>query len=192
VNDLVVLEQVRDSNAMTLWRLMQASDLREFQDVPRFTREEFRRRVALRPIRFEKRAIGRFEWIVIERSSGKPCGWVSLRFGDHPAGTAELGYSLLAPFRGRGYAASAVKTLLEAAFAYAHLERIEACFIPANTPSQSLLDRLGFEFVRLQRDGAVVRGRAVDIAIYRLSRERYAAQGSSANSIEISASGNPK
>jgi hypothetical protein len=52
------LEPVTARNAAMLWRVMQAPQLREFQDVPRYTRAEFERRVAQRPKRLHARAVG--------------------------------------------------------------------------------------------------------------------------------------
>ena len=57
------LEAVTPENAVVLWRIMQGAQLREFQDVPRFTRQEFEKRVAARPKSFDGRAVGRFEWL---------------------------------------------------------------------------------------------------------------------------------
>ncbi|MGH7756705.1 MAG: hypothetical protein ACREM8_10540, partial [Vulcanimicrobiaceae bacterium] len=53
----LLLEAVHRENAADLWRVMQAPDLREFQDVPRFTRAEFVKRVGARPRQFDARAI---------------------------------------------------------------------------------------------------------------------------------------
>jgi RimJ/RimL family protein N-acetyltransferase len=190
------LDPVTVENADVLWRIMQSAHLREFQDVPRYTREEFRERVAARPKRFDARAIGRFEWLVIGADSGRALGWISLRFGDHARGYGEIGYSLLAAFRGRGYAREAVATLIDAAFEAIALKGVEACCVPANVGSRRLLKELGFVQLKIQRHGAVVRGRPVDIVLYRQQREEWLAranaQAGSTNSIEISASANPK
>ncbi len=189
------LEPVTVDNADVLWRIMQSAHLREFQDVPRYTREEFRERVAARPKRFEARAIGRFEWLVINNESGRAMGWISLRFGDQVRGIGEIGYSLLAPYRGSGYAREAVAALIDTAFASIALKQVDACCVPANLASRRLLRALGFVQLKIQRHGAVVRGRPVDIVLYRQRREEWLArpnaQGRSANSIEMPASAKP-
>ena len=70
------LEAVTTANAAVLWRIMQGADYREFQDVPRFTRQEFEKRVAARPQdSFDGRAIGRFEWLIVLRDGGVASGW---------------------------------------------------------------------------------------------------------------------
>lgn len=190
------LEAVTTENAVVLWRIMQGAQLREFQDVPRFTRQEFEKRVAARPKSFDGRAVGRFEWLIVSKDSGIASGWISLRVGDQVRGTAELGYSILAPQRRRGYAREASTAVVDAAFEQTELEQLEACCVPANVPSRRLLLGLGFGEARLQRNGAIVRGRPVDILVFELKRERWSelrgAQDGSANSIVMPASAKAK
>ncbi|HEY0799189.1 MAG TPA: GNAT family N-acetyltransferase, partial [Candidatus Baltobacteraceae bacterium] len=122
---------------------------------------------------FTGRANGRFEWLIAPLDTGSAVGWISLRLGDHGAATAELGYSLLVGARGHGYAAESVGLLCDEAFASTPLRRIEAACVVANLPSRRLLERLGFNCVRTQRHGAVVRGQAVDIMIFEVVRDRW-------------------
>ena len=194
----LVLDPVTARTANVLWRIMQSAHLREYQDVPRYTREEFARRVASRPTRLEARAVGRFEWLIRLSATRVPIGWVSLRVGDHAQGAAEIGYSLLAPHRGKGLASEAARAVIDTGFEDAELRRIEACCVPANEPSRRLLAGLGFAEPTLQRTGAIVRGRAVDVLVFELTRERWnalrraRAYVGSANSIVMPASAKPK
>jgi RimJ/RimL family protein N-acetyltransferase len=186
----LVLEPVSVSNARTMWRLMQGPDLRVYQDVPRYSYEEFRRRVNERARVFDARATGRFEWIVLPRDSA-PAGWICLRVGEAAKNSAELGYTLLPEHRGRGYAAEAVAAVVEHAFSVSTLRRVEACCVPENIASRRVLERAGFRLVRIQRSGAVVRSRAVEVMLFEMRRSEFAQlYGSSANSIDIAASVN--
>jgi ribosomal-protein-alanine N-acetyltransferase len=188
----LALDPVTTRNAAHLWRVMQGANLREFQDVPRFTKDEFEQRVAQRPKRLHASASGRFEWLITLSGSRVAIGWVSLRIGE-VRGAAEIGYSLLAPYRGKGYALEATRSVIEAGFNGSGLVQIDACCLPDNTASRRLLDRLGFSQVKVQRNGAVVRGRASDIVIYELKREAWIARyDGSANSIVMPASRKPK
>ncbi len=188
----LTLEPVTTRNAGELWQVMQCPDLREFQDVPRLAREEFERRVGARPKRLHARAAGRFEWLIYGLKPRIALGWISLRLGDQPPGAAELGYSLLSAHRGRGYATEATRAIVEAAFTTSDIARVDACCVPDNAPSRRLLARLGFAHTKVERNGAVVRGTAVDVMVFELKREEWAAQGGSANSIVIPASRNPR
>ncbi|MFY9780052.1 MAG: GNAT family N-acetyltransferase [Candidatus Baltobacteraceae bacterium] len=170
----LLLDPVTPRSAIVLWRLMQSAHLREYQDVPRYTRDEFARRVASRPTRLDGGA-GRFEWLIREGDGETPIGWVSLRVGDHAHGVGEIGYSVLAPHRGCGYASEAVRAVVALAFERAGLRRVDACCLPANEPSRRLLVRLGFAAPKLQRAGAIVRGRPVDVLVFELTRESWRA-----------------
>lgn len=201
-SERLVLEPVVVANAATLWRIMQSGGLREYQDVPRYTREEFVKRVAARPKLFDARATGRFEWLIVPSATGRAVGWVSLRVGDHQRGTAEIGYSILAAFRDRGYATEAARAVVDYAFRESDVTQVDACCVPENTASRRLLARAGFEEIRVQKNGAIVRGRPVDIVIFEAHRETWRnpattpgdlpAQGSSANSTVTPASANAK
>jgi RimJ/RimL family protein N-acetyltransferase len=166
----LVLEPVTTANAVTLWRIMQSAHLREFQDIPRHAREEFERRVAARPKRLEARAIGRFEWLIVVAATHQAIGWVSVRVAERSGSSAELGYSLLAGYRGSGYAGEAVRALVDHVFETTSLRHLEACCLPANVPSRKLLSRAGFTELRVQHNGAMVRGRPVDIVCFELPR----------------------
>lgn len=166
----LTLEPVTLSNADALWRIMQAGGLREYQDVPRYSLDEFRDRVAARPKKFHPSASGRFEWLIALTETRAPLGWVSLRLGEYGAGTAEMGYSLLESGRGMGYACEGVRAILDEAFFEAGMEAVEAACVVGNDASQNVLKNLGFTQVRMQRNGAVVRSRAVDIYVFRMER----------------------
>ncbi len=174
----LLLEPVTPANAMVLWRIMQSAHLREFQDVPRHTRDEFARRVAARPKNFDSRAVGRFEWLLVERESGQGLGWLSLRLGDGSRGTAEIGYSIVATHRGKGYASEASTAVVDYAFEASDLDRLDACCVPANAASRRLLARVGFREMRVQKNGAIVRGAPVDIVIFELTRDAWLARQS--------------
>jgi ribosomal-protein-alanine N-acetyltransferase len=161
------LEPVTLSNADALWRIMQAGGLREYQDVPRYALDEFRDRVAARPKKFLPHASGRFEWLICVTATRAPIGWISLRLGEYGAGTGEMGYSVLESHRAKGYAREGVRAVLDEAFLEAGLTAVEAACVVANEASQKVLERLGFSQVRMQRNGAVVRSKAVDIYVYR-------------------------
>jgi len=166
----LVLDPVTPANATILWRIMQSAHLREFQDIPRLTREEFEKRVKSRPLRLDGRTPGRFEWLVCIAATRAAIGWISLRIGDRPGNAGELGYSLLLEQRGRGYASEAVAGLVDRVFETTSLRKLEACCVPANVSSRRLLARIGFNQMRLQPNGAMVRGRPVDIVCFEMER----------------------
>ena len=164
----LTLDPVTLTNADALWRIMQADQLREYQDVPHYTLAEFRDRVAGRRKKIIRNVGGRFEWLIQRNDTGEAIGWISLRLGECGGEAAEMGYSLLEGSRGHGYATEGVWAVVNEALTEVGLGMIEAACVVQNDASRRVLERLGFIRMKIQRNGAVVRSRAVDIYIYRM------------------------
>ncbi len=160
-------------NARELWKLLNAPDLRKFQDIPRISAEEFERQVRSRPRAFDGRSTGRFEWVMHAGNPSAPVGWISLRVNDRTPSVGEIGYSLIEEARGRGFATEALGAVVAEAFAEGELDEMQACCVPENTPSRSVLTRVGFREERTIRGGAVIRGRHVDVVLYRLHQAEW-------------------
>lgn len=69
------------------------------------------------------------------------CGW---RGGPDPAGDAEIGYGLAAPYRGFRYGTEAVAAMVGWCVRQPGVRRLVARVLPGNTPSCRLLEGLGF------------------------------------------------
>jgi RimJ/RimL family protein N-acetyltransferase len=175
-------------NAGALWHVLQQPDLRTFQELPSVGAAAFVDMVAKRPKVLRAGASGRFEWLVHVQRIRKPVGWVSLRIAERDLTTAEIGYSIVRDFRGRGIATEAVRSLIDEAFVQAGLTRVNAYCLPENTPSRRVLERLGFSQEGVLPRGATVNGHIVDVLMHRMDRERWAQSG---NSIVMPASAYP-
>jgi RimJ/RimL family protein N-acetyltransferase len=161
-------------NARELWRILNAPDLRKYQDIPRIPAEDFERQVRGRPRSLDGRSTGRFEWLL--QSIAEPVraiGWISLRVNDRTPHIGEIGYSLIEEARGSGYATESLGAAIDEAFTAGELEEMQACCVPENLASRSVLARTGFSEERTIRSGAVIRGRHVDIVLYRLTRSEW-------------------
>lgn len=91
--------------------------------------------------------------------------------GVHPkndvyARTAEVGYWLGAPFRGRGVATRAVRALVELAFARGPWVRLEAGVFSWNEASARVLEKNGFLRESVQRRSVFKDGQLIDAALY--------------------------
>jgi ribosomal-protein-alanine N-acetyltransferase len=157
-------------NARELWRILNAPDLRKFQDIPRIPAEDFERQVRSRPRELDGRSTGRFEWLLETVEPPHPIGWISLRINDRSPHVGEIGYSLIEEARGYGFATEALGAAVDEAFVAGELEEMQACCVPDNEPSRGVLLRTGFVEERTIRGGAVIRGRHVDVVLYRLTR----------------------
>jgi ribosomal-protein-alanine N-acetyltransferase len=165
--DRVTLVPVEGSNARELWEVLNAPDLRRFQDIPRVRPEEFERQVRTRPKALRASVNGRFEWILRAGEPPVAVGWISLRVNDR---VGEIGYSLVREARGHGFAGEALGAVVDEGFQAGELEEIQACIVPENVASRAVLDRNGFLEQRLLRGGAVIRGRHVDVMLFSHTR----------------------
>jgi RimJ/RimL family protein N-acetyltransferase len=169
----VTLAPVDGRNARELWEVLNGPDLRKFQDIPRVRPEEFERQVRTRPRNLRGGATGRFEWLLKAGDPPAPIGWISLRVNDRTPRIGEVGYSLVLDARGKGYASEALGAVIDEAFESADLDEVQACIVPENGSSRSVLDRTGFREERLLRSGAVIRGRHVDVVLFTLTRASW-------------------
>jgi RimJ/RimL family protein N-acetyltransferase len=169
----VELVPVDGRNARELWEVLNAPDLRKYQDIPRVRPEEFERQVRARPKALRPNATGRFEWLLKAGSPVAPLGWISLRVNDRTPRVGEVGYSLMPAARGNGYATEALRAVIDEAFGAGELDEIQACIVPANTASRYVLDRTGFREERMLRSGAMIRGRHVDVLLFSLTRAAW-------------------
>ena len=169
----LTLVPVEARNARELWEVLNAPDLRKYQDIPRVRVEEFERQVRARPKALRPGATGRFEWLVKAGDPAVAVGWISLRVNDRTPKIGEVGYSLVAEARGRGYASEALRSVIDETFASADLDEIQACIVPENAASRAVLDRNGFREERVLRSGAVIRGRHVDVMLFSLTRAEW-------------------
>jgi [ribosomal protein S5]-alanine N-acetyltransferase len=169
----LTMEPVGTGNARDMWRLLQRPHLRDFQDIPRLAYEELERQIRLRPKRLGRGGKGRFEWLLRAGNFEGGIGWVSLRINERSPHLGEIGYSLIVEARGQGYATEAVRALVDEVFTFTDLAEIQACCLPDNLPSRSLLARIGFRETRTIPGGAMVRGRRVNVVEHQLHRGEW-------------------
>jgi [ribosomal protein S5]-alanine N-acetyltransferase len=86
--------------------------------------------------------------------------------GPPDAGIVEIGYSVLEPYRRRGYATEATEALCRRAFENEGIFAVIAETLPELTPSIGVLERAGFE--------RIGEGSAPGVVRYELTRVRWA------------------
>jgi RimJ/RimL family protein N-acetyltransferase len=167
----VLLEPVTVATAVRLWKVLQAPDLRDFQDLPDLSPQAFERSVASRPKVLETGSVGRFEWLIVPRSApDEAIGWVSVRIAERAPSIAEIGYSVVRDWRGRGIASEAVAALVEECFVVVNVRRVRAYCVPENHSSRAVLRNNGFTDDGILPHGATVQGHPVDVVSYVLER----------------------
>jgi RimJ/RimL family protein N-acetyltransferase len=170
------LVPVTPANAGVLWGVLQAPDLREYQDLPDLSLEQFVAAVSERPPVLNPGTAGRFEWLVYRSGGDEPIGWISLRIAERTRSTAEVGYSIVRDYRGRGFATEAVAALIEEGFQSAGLQRIRAYCVPDNLSSRHVLRNNWFEDDGVLPHGATLAGQPVDVIAFTLERVRWEAK----------------
>lgn len=93
------------------------------------------------------------QWIVERRSDGAFLGVVGVQHVTFEATftpAVEIGWRLNQAFWRQGYALEAARAVLQYAFAHLQLDEVVAFTVPANLPSQGLMQRLG-----MQREAAL-------------------------------------
>lgn len=114
-------------------------------------------------------------WLIREQASGAPAGSIGLWRIDRANDLAELGYTLMPDFWGRGYARRALGAVLDYGFGVLGLHRIEANINPDNEASRRLLERAGFRLEAQFRENFRFRDRHLDSHIYGLLAREHAA-----------------
>jgi len=114
-----------------------------------------------------------YVWVIADRESDRLIGNVALFALNREQKHAEIGYSLMPDFQGRGLAQEAVRMALAFAFDALGMERIEADIDPRNAPSCRLVERLGFQREGYLRERWRVNGEICDAAFYGLLRREF-------------------
>jgi RimJ/RimL family protein N-acetyltransferase len=106
---------------------------------------------------------------------GEAAGGIGIRpLDDVYRGTAEIGYWLAEPFRGRGIVTNAVRALVPLAFERTDIVRIQAGIFSNNAASMRVLERCGFTREAVHRNAITKNGVVMDEVLYVLFRKNNA------------------
>ena len=92
---------------------------------------------------WEETPIRAREFCMIEKETGAAVGVGSVEWVAAEPGTAELGWTLLPEYRGKGYATEAGRELMRAAFDSMGADTVIAHCDSRNQPSRNVMERLG-------------------------------------------------
>lgn len=85
-----------------------------------------------------------------------------------PYSSAFVGYAMDEHYTGKGIATEAVKLVIQFAFDYLNLHRIEAFIAPENKKSIRVVEKMGFQQEGLMRELLYINGKWVDHYMYAL------------------------
>jgi RimJ/RimL family protein N-acetyltransferase len=117
-----------------------------------------------------------WQWVVVQRSTGRVIG-TCLVFGfDWPSQRAEVGYVLGQSHWGAGIMYEAMVALVDYLFDEAKFRRLDAAADARNLASCKLLERLGFVREGLLRQHSLQHDELPDMALFGLLRDERAWQ----------------
>lgn len=83
-------------------------------------------------------------FVIVEQASGQAVGTIGFFGPPDETGTVMVGYGLVEPARGHGYATEALRSLVDYAARQPAAKRVVADTEKDNLPSQRVLDKAGF------------------------------------------------
>lgn len=92
---------------------------------------------------------GKSLWLVVRDPAGERVGMCGIVEGREGLDSPDLGYAFLARHSGKGYATESARAVLAHAREVLGLTKIAAITAPANTPSQRVLEKIGFRFQQM-------------------------------------------
>lgn len=161
------LRQMTLDDAPLMFALRSEASVNRFTDRPRMkSMEEAIEKLKSILLMMEKKdAIG---WVIEMKDSKKPLGDISFWRLIPEHYRAEIGYSSLPEFWGKGLMSEALGCMLEYGFSKMNLHSVEANVNPANIASIRLLEKLNFVREAYFRENYYYDGKFLDSAIYSL------------------------
>lgn len=98
-------------------------------------------------------------WYMLLRTESRPhlIGICGFKGRPDPAGSVEIGYSVISQFRNQGYASEAVSRLVRWAFSHQAVREVSAETLPHLQSSIRVMKKNGFEFTGAGSERGVVR-----------------------------------
>lgn len=106
---------------------------------------------------------------------GNYVGNINLCGLDKKNGKFSFSIYLLKPFRGKGYAAKALRLVLCYAFEELRMHKMISCVNMGNAPSAALMRSVGCTVEGVLRDNEYYHGRYVDVVAFGVTREEFTA-----------------
>jgi RimJ/RimL family protein N-acetyltransferase len=170
--DKVTLRPATPDDARLLEQWRTERSVKRFQPIGIASASQLRTELERQEIGDIYRGHGeKFQWIV--SCAEQPAGWITLVVTNWDHGLAEIGYALSTPYQNQGLMPHALTQLLADLFLQTKLERIEARCAIDNTPSQRVLERVGFSPEGRLRGYFVLGGERVDNYLFAILRDDF-------------------
>lgn len=165
----LILRKLEDTDDERMFLMDSDPEVMKYLEPPVKSREESKKVIRMIQKQYEENGVGRLA--VIEKESGLLIGWCGLKLLKKPINghveTLDLGYRFIPDFWGKGYAWEAANATLDYGFNVLKANTIYAYADSANTGSNYILTKLGFENTGQFEDSGV------KCSWYELKREKY-------------------
>jgi [ribosomal protein S5]-alanine N-acetyltransferase len=115
-------------------------------------------------------------WAVYHKADKRVIGGCGFSHWDREHGRGEVGYAIARNYWNQGLTTEAMKAVIRFGFEHARMNRIEARCIPAHTPSQKVMQKIGMKFESLQRQHSFFKGAYQDLVLFVILRSEYYAK----------------
>lgn len=103
----------------------------------------------------------------------KIIGGIGMHEWDHVLEKAQLGYWVSKDFEGKGIISTCLERFIDFLFDKVGLNKLEIHFVPANTRSATIAERLGFKVEGVLRDSYVINGSFTDLVVTGLLKKEW-------------------
>ena len=167
----VRLRRAEPADAAFLHAVRAEPSAARFQPLRSYSERRLRQLIELRAgAPLDRHLDAKVQWVIL--ADDRAAGWITLDVTSREHGIGAVGYTVSEAFRGRGIATSALRILIDIAFAprQLDLERLEAVAAVENIASRRVLEHAGFVPEGTARGLLRIGGRRVDHVRYGLLR----------------------
>jgi ribosomal-protein-serine acetyltransferase len=100
-------------------------------------------------------------------------GGIGMHNWDHPTKRAQIGYWISKPYEGKSIVHKCLRAFIDYLFTKTGLNKIEIHFVPANTRSAKVAEKLGFKIEGIIRQSTMRNGMPEDIVITGLLKSEW-------------------
>ena len=124
-----------------------------------------------------------FDWGLVCKSNGEfigTCGFTSVNLNRN---TCEIGYVLSKKYWGMGFVPEAVEVIMDFAFGYMGVDKVEGRFIEGNVKSMRVMQKVGMTFEKSEHNVLYLHGQYRTICTYSITRNTFENRKNALNKI---------
>ncbi|WP_084780598.1 GNAT family N-acetyltransferase [Bacillus massilinigeriensis] len=168
--DRFILRQLQMEDAPQMYRYFSLDEVTKFYDIETHTSEKEAADL-IKQLSYRYSNGEQIRWGITFKNSNEIIGTCGLHEIEREHFKAEIGYELHPDYWGKGIMSEVITKVVEYAFSYMGLHRVEAFYHPLNIASKKALEKSGFQYEGLLRKRFFVKGRFMDVEISSIIKE---------------------